>query len=323
MRLHLRGAFPRIVLSAACVGLLLGASPGRAAGARGAAKKAAAAGAEADPFQSNVEPGRKYVYKQSGGAAQELEVYFPPNRPAAAPAVPGVILFHGGSWSGGNLTQFRHVCQYLANRGLVAATANYRMLTRTERERLPPGESYKRVCITDAKSAIRWMKQHAGELGVDPRRLITGGGSAGGHVAALATLGAGLDDPGDPREFDTRVVAYLMFNPAFRADDAADPEVDVLRQLAAGMAPAIFFFGTEDKTWKPGSDALLEKLRARGKSDAELWLGEGQAHGFFNRAPWQDLTLAEADRFLGRLGLLHGACTLAAPASGEKLRRAP
>src|SRR5437763_853464 len=60
----------------------------------------------------------------------------------------GVILFHGGGWSGGNLEQFRHACKYLASRGLVAATANYRMLRKDEPGKLPPGESKKRVCIT-------------------------------------------------------------------------------------------------------------------------------------------------------------------------------
>lgn len=294
------------------------------AGAQAAAPKASkkAGDADTDPFASNVEPGRKYVYKHSAGAPRELEVYFPPDRPPGASPVPGVILFHGGGWSGGNLQQFRHACRYLASRGLVAATANYRMLTKAERTGGTDSESYKRVCVTDAKSAIRWLKQHAGELGIDPARLITGGGSAGGHVSVLATLNPGLNDPADPAGFDTRVAAYLLFNPAFRASDSADAEIDVLRHLASGMAPAIFFFGTNDATWKPGSDVLLAKLQARGRSNAELWVAEGQAHGFFNRAPWQDVTLAEADRFLVRLGLLRGAGTLPAPAGGEKLVRA-
>ena len=42
-----------------------------------------------------------------------------------------------------------------------------------------------------------------------PQRLITGGGSAGGHVSVLATLNPGLNDPQDPREFDTRVAETL------------------------------------------------------------------------------------------------------------------
>jgi len=147
----------------------------------------------------------------------------------------GVILFHGGGWSGGDLTQFRYANRYLASRGLVAATADYRMLTKAERDRLPASETNKRVCVTDAKSAIRWFKQHAADLGIDPQRIITGGGSAGGHVAVLATLNPGLNDPADPKDFDPRVAAYLLFNPAFRAADSADPAVDVLRVALAAL----------------------------------------------------------------------------------------
>lgn len=299
---------------------LAATTPGRAAEKR---KKAPPASAESEFPGANDQPGKVYVYKQSAGVSRELEIFFPPDWRADAPRRPGVLLFHGGGWTGGTLSQFRYACRYLASRGLVAATANYRMHSRAEREKLPETESYKRVCVTDAKSALRWMKQHAAELGIDPDRMITGGGSAGGHVSVLATLNPGLSDPADPAGFDTRVVAYLLFNPAFRAADSTDPEVDVLRHLRGGLAPAVFFFGTEDATWKPGTDALLAALQMQGGSRAELWLAEGQAHGFFNRPPWQDVTLAEADRFLVRLGLLQGEGTLALPAGAPRLVRAP
>lgn len=290
-----------------------------------AAAKGKAAKSEVDSVVpgADVPPGKVYTYKQSGGGPRQLEVYFPPGWGPTTPCGPGVILFHGGGWSGGSLTQFRHACRYLASRGFVAATANYRMLSRAERETLPPGESYKRVCVTDAKSAIRWMKQHADELRIDPARLITGGGSAGGHVSVLATLNPGLDDPADPPGFDTSVAGYLLFNPAFRAADREDPAIDVLAHLGRGLAPAVIFFGTEDGTWKPGTDALLAQLRARSDSRVELWLAAGQAHGFFNHPPWQDVTLAEADRFLGRLGFLRGEPALPRHSGGEKLTRAP
>jgi len=276
-----------------------------------------------DTAEVSVEPGKVFVYKQSGGKPQELEVYFPPGWDAKTSKVPGVILFHGGSWRGGTLDQFRYACKYLASRGLVAATANYRMLTSDEVKALPEGETNKRVCITDAKSAIRWMKQHAAELGIDPKLIISGGGSAGGHVSVLATTNPGLNDPADPQEFDTSVVAYLLFNPAFKNTDSSDPEVHVLNHLKAGFPPAIFFFGDQDGIWKPGSDAALKHLKSLGNTSAELWLAEGQKHGFFNRPPWQDVTVAQADRFLVEHGFLTGTGTLAAPPTGEKLIKAP
>jgi len=281
-----------------------------------AAEKPAARDTAATP------PGKTFIYKHSAGQPREMEVYFPPNHDPAKAKVPAVILFHGGGWGGGTLSQFRTPCHYFASRGLVAATASYQMLSRADAARLPAGETRKRVCITDAKSAIRWFKQHAGELGVDPQRIVTGGGSAGGHISALATLNPGLNDPADPKDIDTSVVAYLWFNPAFSPDDSKDAEVDVLRYLKKDVAPAIAFFGTKD-TWLKGWDAALTKLHGLGNTTTELWFADGQAHGFFNKDPWQTVTLIAADRFLVQQGLLKGEPTLAPPATGEKLVKQP
>ncbi len=274
--------------------------------------------AEKGGLGADVTPGKRYTYKQSAGKPRELEIYFPPNHDPAKAKVPGMILFHGGGWGGGSLGQFRKACEYFASRGLVCATAEYRMLTKEESVKLPAGETKKRACITDAKSAIRWFKQHAGELGIDPQRIITGGGSAGGHISALATLNPGLNDPADPSGFDTSVVAYLWFNPAFSPDDEKDPEADVLRFLRKDIAPAVAFFGTED-TWLKGWTAAYEKLNSLGNTGTDLQFAQGQAHSFFNKDPWQTVTLIAADRFLVQQGLLKGEPMLKAPASGELL----
>jgi acetyl esterase/lipase len=277
----------------------------------------------AEPDAPKTEPGKAFVYKQSAGADQKVEVYYPPNWKPSNPKVPGVLLFHGGGWVGGDLSQFRPFCAYLASRGLVAATANYRMLPKGADVKAPNGElTRKRVCVTDAKSAIRWMKQHADELGVDPQRLVVGGGSAGGHISVLATTSPGLNDPADPTGFDTSVAAYLLFNPAFTARDSSDPEVDVLKHLTAAFPPAILFFGTKD-SWRTGSDTALARLKALGNRKAELWIAENQIHGFYREQPWRDLTLAAADRFLVAQGLLTGPCSLPTPAEGVKLVRMP
>lgn len=234
-----------------------------------------------------------------------MEIYFPKNHDPAKSKVPGLILFHGGGWAGGTLDQFRAACAYFASRGLVCATANYRL-----------GE--KRNCISDAKSAIRWFKQHAGELGIDPTRIITGGGSAGGHISALATMNPGLNDPQDPHNIDTNVVAYLWFNPAFAPADDKDSEINILQHLKAELPPAIAFFGDQDK-WKKGWDAAHAKWMNLGTKTIDLQIAPGQTHSFFNKEPWRTVTLIAADRFLVKHGLLSGVSTLTLPASGEKL----
>ena len=277
-----------------------------------------------------VEPGKKYTYKLTGGEPQDLEVYFPGEWDPAKNRVPGVMMFHGGNWGHGDLSSFRYTCKYLASRGLVAATANYKLRTAEQLKALQAakpgavsaGESRKRVGIIDAKSAIRWMKQHAAELGVDPLRIIVGGGSAGGHLSVLSTINASLNDPKDPQGIDMKVVAYLLFNPAFTPPGRElDTQVDVFPLLKPGLAPSIMFFGTEDKKWKSAAEELVKRIKANG-DETVMWTAAGERHSFYNQQPWCDLTLIEVDRFLVAHGLLKGPATLSASATGGKLERA-
>jgi len=85
---------------------------------------------------------------------------------------PGIVFFFGGGSNNGSPSQFYPHCQYLASRGLVAMSAEYRVKSRNG--------TTPRECVKDANSAIRWIRQHAQELGIDPHRVVAGCGSAGG-----------------------------------------------------------------------------------------------------------------------------------------------
>jgi len=264
---------------------------------------AATADAPDDRAEAATAPGQPFDYKTSGGQARRLEVYFPPAHDPKQAKVPAIIFFHGGGWQGGDLTQFRAASQHFAKRGLVAVTAEYRMHPKGTSDFTDTGESRKRACITDAKSAIRWLKAKAVEFGIDPQKVIVGGGSAGGHLAVLATTQNGLDDPADDTSIDTTATAYVLFNPAFDPKDQADREVDALQHIGGDMAPAIVFFGDQDSVWLPGWDAVHARLAAAG-ARVEYWQAPGHKHGFFNRPSRQQFLLQKADRFLSSLGLL-------------------
>lgn len=88
---------------------------------------------------------------------------------------PCIVFFHGGSRVAGSASQFYGYSKYLASRGMVAISAQYR----TRKYKAIP-----RDCVEDGREAVRYVRQHAAELGVDPDRIAAGGGSAGGHVAA-------------------------------------------------------------------------------------------------------------------------------------------
>ena len=263
----------------------------------------------------DIPEGKIYTYKEEDGVTREMEIHFPKGHDAATELVPGIIMFHGGGWGGGKRDQFRYLCHYFADRGLVAATVSYRLATKADNGK----GSRKRVCITDAKSAIRWYKNNAETLGVDPQRIIAGGGSAGGHVSLLATTNPELNDPQDNRKHDTSVVAYLLFNPALGMADTKDSEVDFLQHIRPDFSPAIVFFGSEDEKWLKGWNAAYEKMQLLNIHSVEVWIAEDQEHSFFNKQPWQDMTIRASDEFLKDLGLIKGEPTLVPPKTQGKL----
>ena len=116
------------------------------------------------------------------------------------------------------------------------------------------------------------------------------------------------------------VVAYLLSNPAIKLSDSSDPEVDALRHIRVGLAPAFVAFGTQD-VWKPGWDVLWQKLKEQGNTTTEVWLAQGQPHGFCNKDPWMALTFIQLDRFLVKQGLLKGEPGISQPATGPMLIR--
>ena len=265
--------------------------------------------------------GKPYVYKHSAGQPRRMEIFFPPNHDPATANVPAIIFFHGGAWLGGSLDEFRDTCAYFASRGLVCATVDYQMLkmSKAEAGRLPPGETHKRVCIIDAKTAIRWLKQHAAEFGIDSTRIIAGGSSAGGHISAIATMNPGLNDPADPADIDTAVAAYLWIDPAFQSRDAEAPNVDIFRFLKADLPPTIVCFGELDGYLKKWT-RVQAKWESLGVQTIELQIAPGQNHGFCSHFPdWRTATTIAMDRFLIKHGFLSGKPTMASPASGVQL----
>jgi len=274
--------------------------------------------AEEKAVESNDPPGKPCVYETSAGKERKMEIFFPKNHDPKKSKVPGLILFHGGGWTSGSLTKFRYACSYFASRGLVCATAEYQLPDKQTIKSQPAGESHKRLCVIDAKSAIRWFKANAEELGIDPDRIITGGGSAGAHISAIATMNPDLSDPSDPKDIDTSVIAYLWFNPAFHPCDKIDSEIDILSQMNDKLPPTLVIFGDKD-TWLPGWETAKKKWKSIGTKTINLRIAKDQPHGFFNYDPWKNLCILEADRFLIEHKILSGKPTLKAPTSGETL----
>jgi carboxylesterase type B len=126
--------------------------------------------------------GESHVYKKVDD--RELKLYVTkPTDWKQTDSRPAIVFFHGGGWTGGAPGQFTEHSKYLVTRGMVCVQVQYRLLDKKGSE--PPT-----TCCRDAKSAMRWVRSRAAELGIDPDRIASGGGSAGTWRLSWAWLKA-------------------------------------------------------------------------------------------------------------------------------------
>ena len=251
---------------------------------------------------------RAEVYKSIGDV--ELRVHiFEPDQHAGSDSKPAVVFFFGGGWRGGTPKQFEPHCQYLASRGLVGISAEYRV---ESRHGTSPFE-----CVEDGKSAVRWVRQNAKRLGIDPGRIAAAGGSAGGHVAAATALVPGLDVGDEPKSISSQPNAMILFNPVYdnspggygheRVKDRY-LKISPIDNIRAGAPPAIVFLGSEDALIPVSTAKRFEERMLSVGSVCVTHIYAGQEHGFFNKGRGDDAyyhdTVVKMDRFLASLGWL-------------------
>lgn len=251
------------------------------------------------------------TYKKAGGVDLKVWIFSPTNSGKARPAI---VFFFGGGWQSGSPAQFERQCRHLAARGMVAMTADYRV---GSRNRVKAAQ-----CVADAKSCVRWIRGNAQRLGVDPRRIAAGGGSAGGHLAAATATLPGLDDPADNQAVSCVPDALVLFNPAlmlapfpgvalkgFGTNLSAEKlgcepaDLSPVHHVRKGTPPSLVLHGRSDGTVPfATAEAFAAEMKRLGNR-CDLVGYDGQPHGFFNNARFAE-TLDEADRFLQSLGYL-------------------
>ena len=260
-----------------------------------------------------LEGAKVHQYKQVGEAKLFLHAFNPKGH-KASDRRPAIVFFFGGGWNGGTPKQFDPHCRYLASRGMVAITAEYRVKSRNK---TTPFE-----CVKDGKSAIRWVRENAGKLGVDAKRVAAGGGSAGGHVAAATGNCPGLEEKGEDMKISSKPNALVLFNPVY--DNSSKgwghirvksrwKEISPMHNIAKGSPPTIVFLGTKDKLIPVSTAQEYEKRLVAVGSRSVLHLYEGAAHGFFNKGRKGDAypdTVIKMDDFLNSLGWLKGEPTI-------------
>ena len=274
----------------------------------------------------NQPPADKHVYKKVGQRELTIEITSPENW-KKGDRRPAIVYFFGGGWTNGTPEQFRPQAEYFAKRGLVCARADYRVKSR---DGVKPAD-----CVEDARSAMRWVRANAPMLGVDPDRIVSSGGSAGGHLAACVCFSEGVDADTDDLSVSPRPNAMILYNPALDfiafkesnlekhaqgMDDETLRLISPLRLVSGATPPTLIVDGTSDFLYDQNK-AFADKGKELG-APVEAYFADDQPHGFFNASPWLEKTTQRADEFLQAIGYLAPEPKVPLPSKERKAKTA-
>jgi acetyl esterase/lipase len=247
-----------------------------------------------------------FVYREDGAATMRLFVVKPAGW-KASDRRPGLMFFFGGGWTTGTAANSVGWAKHAAQLGFVGIAPDYRTKGRHDTSPL--------ASVADARAALHWVQAHAAELGLDPKQIVVGGNSAGGHVALWTAITP--NPPGSTAaEAPLHKPAALFITSAvsdtstetgytprrFGADTLA---LSPVHQLDAKMPPVLAFHGDADKTVPLAqSVALRDKLVAAGNT-CELHIVPGGGHNYGGDVPeWREKTRTLLNDFLRRQKLL-------------------
>lgn len=223
----------------------------------------------------------------------ELDLYLP----KAKGFRPAIILVHGGGWIKGSRAGFATMAKDLAMHGYVVANIEYRLA----------GEAKFPGAVSDVKAAIRWMRANAKKYRVDDNKIAGIGGSAGGHLVAMAAttpgqfegtggnknqsselnasivMGAGVDQVTRLKNNNGKEIqnCVLFFGAKFTDNPEIYKTASPITHVNKAMSPILFLDGTKDRPGQRYVD-MQKKLDTLGvKHDFKTV--EGAKHGQWSK----------------------------------------
>ena len=249
----------------------------------------------------------KILYKSTNEGELNLFVY-KPSEFDLKKKYSCIVFFHGGGWNSGTPEQFQRQSRYFASRGMVAVSVEYRI--RNEHGTSPI------QAMEDAKSALRFIRSNAKLFSINPNRIATAGGSAGGHLAAVAGNIDLFDNSDEDLTISSKPNLLILYNPVIDFGTRKwlwinnPSDASPIHNISKGSPPTIILTGTNDKIVPVESIMNYKKIMESVGSRCDVILYEGAEHAFFNRGDDFIDTVFQTDIFLKSNGYLSGRPTI-------------
>jgi acetyl esterase/lipase len=254
----------------------------------------------ADPrYTVSVESG--IVFTEAGGVKLKLDLYVPTGAPRPMPVV---IASHGGAWLGGSRIEMTSVGQYLATRGYAVVASDYRYA---------PAAQYP-TQIDDTRAALRWVRDHADDEGLDLTRVVMMGNSAGAQLVALTALTPVAGDPPiravidcyGPMDFtvpatdERSLLTVQLYLGATREEKPAlYRDASPITHVSATSPPFFITHGTADSTVPfSQSERMVAALQHAGVRVTFLPFEKADHNLALDGSPYRDRVYSEAFAFL-------------------------
>ena len=280
-------------------------------------------------------PMDKIVYKSVSDVPLHLYVFHSKDVPQKEKRT-ALVIIHGGGWTGGDVEAFFPHARYFASRGATVFCVEYRLVK--------AGETTLENAVADCKSAMRYIRSHAADWGIDPLRIIVMGDSAGAHLSACMGTVTGFDDPNDDLQVSDAPDMAILCNPltdftqssfikvviggeALKKNKKPDieslsPEIisqakrfSPLYNVRKNSIRTLLMHGTADKVIALSQSEELYRAMKQVGSSCELIVLPGANHAFvctYWRAPEAVVVdaMRQIDDYMCRHGFLQGKSNL-------------
>ncbi len=222
---------------------------------------------------------------------------------------PAYVRFFGGGWRHGTTDQSIGNARAAARLGLVGIAPDYRVSQRWS-------EADATHSVADARLALRWIQEHADELGIDPARIVVAGSSAGAHLALWTAIT--ISPPGLPAEESPRLrpAALVLSCPPSdttaasgvgndRFKTATPDRFSPLQQLDPKMPPTLLTHGDADELVPHAQSIALHAALVATGNTCEFHTVPGGGHNYTRDVPeWKSKGPELEREFLRQLNLL-------------------